>query len=189
MRLHRTLRENGRPYRVTQIPEPVCYTEVPEQLGTLGRQRARWYRGLAESLWAHRSMLGRRRYGFVGSIVYPFYVVVELVAPLVEIAGYLWFLSMLLRQAVNGSVAMLYFVVAYLLGIIVSVQSLVLDDMNYRFFRDARTRMALLAAALLENFGYRQLTILFRIQGLLRYLAGDRSWGKMTRKGFRAQSG
>ena len=185
VRLHRFSREQGRPYRIRQIPDPVCYTEVPEQLGSLGRQRSRWYRGLTETLWAHRTMLCKRRYGAVGSVLYPFYITVEFVAPLVELAGYCWFAMMLWRGAVDGAVAWLYFLVAFFLGFLVSVQGLILDDLSHRFFRGAKVRMLLLVTAFFENLGYRQLTVLFRIQGLFRYLARDRSWGRIKRNGFR----
>ncbi|MGD8289614.1 MAG: glycosyltransferase family 2 protein, partial [Gemmatimonadota bacterium] len=51
VRIHRYCREQGRPYRVAFVPDPVAWTECPETLKVLGRQRDRWQRGLVESLW------------------------------------------------------------------------------------------------------------------------------------------
>ena len=50
IRLHRHMRDRGVDYRVAYAPDPVCWTEVPEDAATLGRQRRRWHRGLWESL-------------------------------------------------------------------------------------------------------------------------------------------
>jgi len=38
--------------------------------------------------------------------------------------------------------------------------------------------------AVLENLGYRQLTVWWRLRGVLSYLRGKKAWGKMTRTGF-----
>ena len=44
------LRDRDEPYRLVFVPDPVCWTEAPETLGALSRQRKRWQRGLAETL-------------------------------------------------------------------------------------------------------------------------------------------
>ena len=45
LRLHARLREKKEPYNITFIPDPVCWTEAPENLKVLGLQRKRWQRG------------------------------------------------------------------------------------------------------------------------------------------------
>src|SRR2546427_598433 len=66
-----------------------CWTEIPSSLRVLGRQRRRWSRGLAELLWKHRRMIGNPRYGRVGLLGLPYYVVFEALAPVVELGGVL----------------------------------------------------------------------------------------------------
>jgi len=58
VRLHRRLREAGTPYRIAFVPDPVAWTECPETLAVLGRQRDRWQRGLLESLKADETTFG-----------------------------------------------------------------------------------------------------------------------------------
>lgn len=41
VKLHRHMRDQKLPYRIEFIPEPVCWTEAPDDLTILGRQRAR----------------------------------------------------------------------------------------------------------------------------------------------------
>ncbi len=51
VRLHRLFRERGEKYRIVFRPDPVCWTEVPEQhRQVLARQRNRWQRGTLQTL-------------------------------------------------------------------------------------------------------------------------------------------
>lgn len=63
VRIHRHFRDRAIPYRVVFVPDPVCWTEAPEDLRTLSRQRRRWQRGLGQTIWRHRRVVGRPRYG------------------------------------------------------------------------------------------------------------------------------
>lgn len=184
VRLHRTNLETGQPYKIVHIPDPVCFTEVPESIAVLSRQRDRWQRGLVDTLIAHRSMLFNYRYGRIGLIVFPFFVLFELLGPLIELGGYGWFLYCIFFGDIDASLVILYFLSAFFLGFLLSVQSLILDDLHTSFFRSTRQRMLLIAVAFLENFGYRQMTLFFRLKGIYRFLLGARSWGKMSKKGF-----
>src|SRR5258708_13317585 len=56
-RLHRHLLEKGIDYQIRFVPDPMCWTEVPSDLKSLGRQQARWQKGLLEVLWPNRVML------------------------------------------------------------------------------------------------------------------------------------
>ena len=55
-----------RDYRVEFVAEPISWTEAPVTAGVLGSQRRRWHRGLWETLWKHRGMMGNPRYGRIG---------------------------------------------------------------------------------------------------------------------------
>ncbi len=87
LRMHRHCRDNGEPYDVDFVPEPVCWTEVPETLTVLGRQRKRWQRGALETFFKHKDMLFRPRYGAVGSIALPMSFITDVAGPLVEVFG------------------------------------------------------------------------------------------------------
>ena len=66
VRLHKHFRQQRKPYNIRFTPDPICWSEVPSDLGTLRRQRNRWHRGLWETLWTHKGMLFNPRYGRVG---------------------------------------------------------------------------------------------------------------------------
>src|ERR1700682_2150405 len=86
-RLHRHMLEKGADYQIRFVPDPMCWTEVPSDLKSLGRQRQRWQKGLLDVLWPNRDMLFRPRYGKIGCIALPYLWVFELFAPVIELAG------------------------------------------------------------------------------------------------------
>ena len=184
VKMHRYMREHGRDYRIEFIPEPVCWTEVPETLSSLGRQRARWHRGAMETFFTHRKMLGRRRYGRIGLVGYTNMLFSDVISPVAEVLGYvlvplLWALGLL---SVEFFIAFL--ALSFSLGLAVSAGAFMLQQMELHRLTRARDMIILFATAILENFGYRQLNNLWRLRGLWEYLRGDRHWGQMERAGF-----
>ncbi|WP_329791432.1 glycosyltransferase [Lentzea sp. DG1S-22] len=185
VRLHRWLRDHRRRARVVFVPEPVAWTEVPESLRVLGRQRRRWSRGLAEVLWKHRRMIGNPAYGAVGTLALPFYVLFELLAPVVELFGLVALVVGLLLGAVDWTFAVLFFLVALGYGVALSLVALVVEEYSFHRYRGWRDLAVALAVAVVENIGYRQLTAVWRLRGLVDVLRGGKAeWGRMTRVGF-----
>jgi cellulose synthase/poly-beta-1,6-N-acetylglucosamine synthase-like glycosyltransferase len=88
VRLHRYVRDKLLDRRIAFLPHPVAWTEVPETLESLRKQRGRWYRGLRESLRYHRAMLWRRKYGRIGWFALPAFWIFEYLGPLVVVGGY-----------------------------------------------------------------------------------------------------
>ncbi len=189
VRLHRREYETGRRRQVIHLPDPIAFTETPEDLASLSRQRDRWHRGLIDTLWQHRRMLFNPRYGKVGVVVLPWYIVLKFMAPVVEVAGYLWFLWAVVSGFISWGVALALLGAIFLWGVLVSLQSLYVDHETFNIYGEASGRLKLLWVTLLFNLGYRQATVFFRLQGLVRYLAGVESWGLVRRKGFQLLEG
>ncbi len=183
VRLHRKLRLADRDYRITFVPEPICWTEVPEDMTTLRKQRARWQRGLSESLWLHRELAFHPRGGTVGWIGFPFMLLVEWLSPLVEIVGYTYMLVGLAMGWVDTTVALIFLAVSVGFGTLLSVMGLVLEEMSFKVYARPGQAVKLFAAAVLENFGFRQAMSLFRLIGTLQWALGTRHhWGDMSRR-------
>ncbi|HEY8581725.1 MAG TPA: glycosyltransferase [Capillimicrobium sp.] len=183
-RLRRRAIERGGPHRVDFAPDPVAWTEVPSSLRVLARQRDRWHRGLADVLWRHRRVLLNPRYGTLGLVAAPYFFFVELLAPVIELLGIVGLAVGLALGAVDPQFALLLFLVAYGLGLVMTLATIGLDECSYRGYGGLRQRLRLVGWALVEPFGYRQLTAVWRVQGLVRYLRGNTDWGVMTRSGF-----
>lgn len=186
VRLHRVLKAEGKPYRFIMVPDSVCWTEVPEDRGTLRRQRNRWQRGLMDSLWLHRGMWFNPKYGRIGLFSMPYFLIFESLAPLVEILGYGFLLYALLNGKVNTPFALLFLGVAFLLGIFNSFVAIILEQIANHPYRRMRDWLLLLLCGVIENFGYRQRTVLWRLMGTFDWLRGSQAWGHMRRLGIKS---
>ena len=170
--------------RVDFVPDPVAWTEAPESLRVLGRQRDRWHRGLADTLWRHRKLLLNPRYGVLGLVVYPYFLFLELLAPVVEAVGLIGLLAGLLVGAIDWPFAALFFLAAYGLGLVLTALTLLLEEVTFHRYDRFTDRLLLLGWAIFEQFGYRQLTVVWRLWGLIKYVRRRRDWGVMERRGF-----
>ena len=185
MRIHKRLRDEGRDYRIEFVPEPVSWTEVPVTAKVLRNQRRRWHRGLWETLWAYRSMLFRPRYGRVGWVALPYYWLFELFAPLLELFGIVIVPLALLLGVVNIPFAILFLVLAYGYAVLVTLAAMLVDEWAFHKHDRWQALGLTVAASVLENIGYRQATVWWRLEGWWASLRGKKHvWGVMTRTGF-----
>jgi cellulose synthase/poly-beta-1,6-N-acetylglucosamine synthase-like glycosyltransferase len=186
VRMHRQRRKHKQPYRIGFVPDPICWTEVPVSFRVLRRQRTRWQRGLIDTLVRHRAMIGRPRYGTVGMISLPGFVMFEMLSPLVELSGYLLMPVLWALGLLSPSGAFVFFTLAIMYTVLVSALAVLLEDIAFRRYPKASDLGRLLLGAILENFGFRQLTVWWRVRAFWEYLRGDLSWGAMERRGVGA---
>jgi cellulose synthase/poly-beta-1,6-N-acetylglucosamine synthase-like glycosyltransferase len=184
VRLHRYLRSHKIRYEIPFIPDPVAWTEVPESLRVLSRQRGRWQRGLVAAMWQYRGMLFNPRYGRVGLIAVPFYTLGETLAPLVEVFGYVTIVAGLIAGVVNVSFALLFILVAWGYGMLLSLWAVVLEEVSFHRYRRLGDLVRLVLFATLENFGYHQCSVWWRLRAFFTRRGRKHVWGEMTRRGF-----
>ena len=183
-RLHRHAREAGRPYRIVFQADPVCWTEVPESMRVLGHQRNRWQRGTLQVLNFHRDMVGRPRYGAIGMLAMPYYLLFEAAGPVIELSGYIVTVVAVALGVLDWRFAELLFLAAVAYGALISLASVLLEEMSFRRYPRLRDLLLLVFCGVIENFGYRQLTTWWRLGGIVDFLRNKQGWGTMTRKGF-----
>ena len=186
LRLHRWARAKRKPYRIVFVADPVCWTEAPETLRVLSRQRNRWQRGTVESLVTHRQMLLNPRMGVLGLFAAPYYVLFETLGPIAELLGYAFTLSGLGLGLISTETALLFFFVAVVYGVLLSMGAVLLEDLTIRRYSSPGDVGKLLAASVVENLGFRQLMTIWRAKGLVDALRGKTGWGDMERRGFRS---
>ena len=185
LRMYKTMIKKGRGHDVEFVPDAVCWTEAPETLKVFSSQRKRWHRGLSESLENNTELLFGKNTGTVGWAAYPFFALIEWLSPFVELFGYLFTAYLLLMQKVTLLDASLLVCFAVLLSVFISMLGLFLDQLLFPGSIKARDVLKLTLTTVLECFGYRQLNMIYKIQGAWGWMtkAGS-SWGEMTRVGF-----
>jgi cellulose synthase/poly-beta-1,6-N-acetylglucosamine synthase-like glycosyltransferase len=181
VRMHRLLLEQKKEYHIAFVPDPTCWTEVPSDLRSLGRQRARWHKGLIDTLWPNRDMLFRPSYGRVGCVVLPYMWLFEFLAPVIEIVGYFSIILAAILGLLGRQFFLLFLIFGYAFATLISIGSVLLEEMTYRRYSDWREVGRLLFFCLFEHFPYRQLTMIWRLQGIWQYLRGDLAWGEIKR--------
>ena len=202
VRLHRFVRDKLRTRRVAFLPHPVAWTEVPERLESLRKQRGRWYRGLRESLFYHRDMLFRRKYGRIGWFALPSFWLFEYYGPMIEAIGYIFVAAFLVMEWIfrvpilNEQYAVAFLLASLGWGTLVNIFAVLVGAWRFRYgladrlqrgllpFNRRRDVLILLGYAVLENFFWRPLTLYWRLRGLWDAWRGKSGWEKFARQGF-----
>ena len=180
VRLHLHFREVGEPYRITFIPDPICWTQAPSDWRSLLEQRNRWQRGLVKTLWNYRSALLNPKFGTVGLLGYPYFLIFEGLGPVVEILGYASVVLLYFTGLLSPEFAVLFFLVALLFGALLNVGSVLLENFLFKRYEKASALLKLVAFGFAEYFGYRQIVSVERV--IATFQAGDRHWSKPRRK-------
>jgi cellulose synthase/poly-beta-1,6-N-acetylglucosamine synthase-like glycosyltransferase len=188
IRLRRHLRRQKSSDYMPFIPDPVAWTEVPVTTTVLSRQRERWHRGLISSMWQHKDLMFRPRFGRLGMVAMPFFCFGEMLAPVVEVFGYCITAAGVAWGLIDWPFAQLFFLVAWGYGMMLSLWAVALEEISFRRYRRFGDLFRLLVWASLENFGYRQWTVLWRLRAFWSVFRGRRTWGRMVRQGFAAQT-
>jgi cellulose synthase/poly-beta-1,6-N-acetylglucosamine synthase-like glycosyltransferase len=183
-RLHRHLREKKADYRIQFVPDPVCWTEVPSDLRSLGRQRARWHKGLFDVLWPNRDMLFRPRYGRIGWIALPYLWIFEFFAPVIELGGLLTIAAAAWLGVLSREFLVQFLLFGYAFATVISIGSVLQEELTYKRYNDWRDVARLISYCFLEHFPYRQMHMVWRLQGIWQYMRGDVVWRPMKRQGL-----
>lgn len=183
-RMHRHLREKKVDYEIRFVPDPMCWNEVPSDLRSLARQRARWQKGLLDVLWPNRDMLFRPRYGRIGCFALPYLWVFELFAPIMEIVGITTIILAASLGVLSREFFLQFMIFGYAFATVISIGSVLQEEVTYKRYNDWKDVVRLVSYCFFEHFPYRQLHMIWRLQGLWQYLRGDHEWKPLKRKGL-----
>lgn len=170
-------------YAIRFISDPICWSEAPASLKMLARQRRRWHLGLIQSIMKHRTMLFNPAFGRMGLFVAPYYLLFEVIGPVIEVLGYGAVLLALSLGVLSYEFFALYLLLAVFYGVFLSVVGVFLEEVTYRRYPKWEHLFRLLTHALMENFGYRQINSLWRFEATFLYLFGRRRWEVVEAKG------
>jgi cellulose synthase/poly-beta-1,6-N-acetylglucosamine synthase-like glycosyltransferase len=178
--------EKGADYQIRFVPDPMCWTEVPSDLRSLGRQRQRWQKGLLDVLWPNRDMLFRPRYGKIGCIALPYLWVFELFAPVIELGGIVTILLAAWLGVLSRGFFLQFLIFGYAFATVISIGSVLQEEITYKRYNDWQDVVRLVSYCFFEHFPYRQMHMIWRLQGLWQYLRGDVAWKPLKRKGLQS---
>jgi cellulose synthase/poly-beta-1,6-N-acetylglucosamine synthase-like glycosyltransferase len=185
IRLQRYFRARGEPVRIAYDPNPLAWTQAPEDWRSLHAQRCRWRRGLLQALWRYRGMIGNPRYGAVGLGSLPYIAFFDGLGPLLEGAGYLVTFAAAALGFLDWTYFGLMLTVSVLFGAAATMLAILLNDVTTRQYTRGPELALLVAVAILESLGYRQVNALWGWIGTVQAMTGKSGWGPMRRHAFR----
>lgn len=178
-------------YRIDTEMKAIAYTEAPDTLVALFKQRFRWAFGTLQCLWKHRSALGK--YGWFGRLALPtlwlFQVVFQILAPIMDlkilfalISAYIVYRSPAPASIETAPPAIPDSVLPILILYVVFLAiELISGWIAYRMDRRSAWQLWWLVP---QRFIYRQLMYAVILRGLWRAMLGDKqAWGKLKRTG------
>lgn len=178
IRIERYLADTGINPRMLVIPDQVAWTTLPVSIREVARVRRRWHRGLFQALRGNPGIAWNPEYGAFGLVALPYAQVALLAAPFVELAGYVVLAVALATGAVTGAFAVAYLAAVLGFGILLSVWTVILYARTYERAEGRSSIPRLLAFAVIEALGYRQLVAWYRVTALLAERSPTSSHGQ-----------
>lgn len=187
MRMHMAHR-GIKPYRMAFCPDAVCWTQAPFSRKDLSGQRNRWHRGLVQFLWKHKRMVGNPRYGVLGMVALPYFVLYEMLGPVVEIVGILVMAVLVWLDLVNWGYSVVLVLLSFLWGLIPTISGILYEFWVFGYYRRPRCLGLMLFAALVESVGHRQYQAYVRLKAFWTLWRGNAGWGTLQRASFESKS-
>lgn len=185
VRMRRYMEDQKQKYKVAYIPDPLCWTEAPDNYKTFISQRNRWTRGTIETLKKHHKIGFNPKYKALGLISYPYWFFFERMAPIIEIAGIIYFGLLIVLQEVRWDYAFAFLILAYLFSVLFSIVAIVSEELTYHQYKKKSTGLKLVMIAFLEPFVNHPAILYSAIKGNIDYYFNKKiQWGHMTRKGM-----
>ncbi|WP_345986975.1 glycosyltransferase [Sulfurimonas sp. HSL1-2] len=180
VRIHRHCYDNNIDHTVRFLPDTMCWTQVPTDYKSLLRQRNRWHRGLIETLYHNKKMIFNPKYGRVGMLALPYYLMVEGIAPMVTFMGLVSIITLYIFGLLNREALIVFFLLEFAWGTVLNIGALSLDMFVKRRLTKLKDIYRLLMLSFLEPFLYRPM---LKVEGFLAmFNVFNRSWGHIKRK-------
>lgn len=134
-------------------------------------------------LWTNKDMLFRPRYGRVGCLALPYLWLFELMAPVIELGGMATIALAACFGALSRQLLVEFLLFGYAFATVISIGSVLQEEITYKRYNDWQDVARLVTYCFLEHFPYRQMHMIWRLQGLWQYLRGDMVWKELKRQG------
>ncbi|MFY7911002.1 MAG: glycosyltransferase family 2 protein [Emticicia sp.] len=184
VRMRRYMHEQDLPYTVSYIPDPLCWTEAPENFTIFKKQRSRWMRGTIETLWLHRKMFFNPKYKLLGLLSVPYWTFFEFLAPFIETVGLIVTAIFTLLGLLNWQYFILLLLFTYFFAVMFSILALLSEEKTFHKYPDIQDYIQLLVGALVEPIYFHPLAVISALKGYCDKIVGTKGWGEMTRTGF-----
>jgi cellulose synthase/poly-beta-1,6-N-acetylglucosamine synthase-like glycosyltransferase len=179
-RIHDYLRRNKQDYRIYSLPDPICWTEMPDTFEKFYNQRHRWQRVYLETVISYRHMLFNPKFGALGFLGAPYLLFWEVLDPVFMLASLLLIPAGILFGILSWTAFAGFMGIIILLNALTDIEGIFLQDIGYRTFSFKDIAKAVFTS-FLEWFGFRQFHAFARLAGTVGFLRGEKAWRKFER--------
>ncbi len=182
VKLHVFCREHNIPYRICYATDAICWTQAPEKLSDLCKQRRRWHIGLFQSMMLHRRMLINPKYGLVGMISYLYFLIYELLSPYIEIFGIFSIVLAFLVDLINVPFMILFFFIYVIYSAVLSLTAFFARIHTIDLKLTIKDVLKAIGLCVVEVSCLRLILAWVRATALIGYHKRKTVWGNIERK-------
>ncbi len=182
VKLHVFCRQHDILYRIRYATDAVCWTQAPETLKDLCKQRRRWHIGLFESMSRHRKILANRKYGLVGFISYLYFLLYELLSPYIELFGIMTVILAFVIDLINVPFMVLFFAIYVIYSAVLSLTAFFARIQTVDLKLTPGDILKAVGLCALEVSCLRFILSWVRATSLIGYRKKKYSWGKIRRE-------
>lgn len=180
LKMHKYISKNKK-RKVKLIPDAVCYTELPETVKDLFKQRVRWQKAFVDCLFYFAPFLLKSLFKKPVSFFYVFEgFLVGTLAVYVMTSALI--IDMFAGEFFSISFLFFYLLYIFLLGFVYDMIAIGISEKYGYPFQDDET-WSLVRSILFDIFIYRFITIFAVIYGTIGYFFNKKSWNKVARTG------
>ena len=181
----RFISDNNLKFKLKYIPEVFCWSQVPDDFGTLLTQRDRWARGLTQTIWKNRHIFFNRRYKSLGYFSYPYYVMFEWMTPFLEMLGIFVLPFATYHGAIDPKLILHVFIAYYVIGLVLNIVTITVEASTGGHYKNSLVLRKLVLVALIEPFFFHWVNSFLYVYGNIKMvILRQHGWGKMKRKVF-----
>lgn len=171
-------------YRIVHVPEACAWTQVPENMSEVKRQRIRWRKGKLGCLVSFKHMLFNYKYGCAGLITVPFTYLTDIIAPFITPFGYAVVIISLLLNLLDHNAVNLFIYGGLILGMIPSLVGILIEKIFVNRYRGRFDLVKILGVSIIEHFVFTLMTSIWTIKAAVEYLSDNQTWAMSERKSF-----
>jgi hypothetical protein len=187
VRMRRHMIDLKIPYRIVYIPDPLCWTIAPTDIFSLIRQRNRWMRGTIETLFKHRKICLNPKYKSLGMLGYPYWLIFEWLAPIIEIIGIIYFVIIAFLGIPNWPFFFVLLFFVYFFSVTYSLWAFVFEEFSYHRYEKPSDIAKVLLTILIEPFLYHPFILFASISANFDKIRRRETWGRIKRIQFDSQ--
>ena len=182
VKLHEYCVVNDLKYSIKYATDAICWSQAPERLRDLCKQRKRWHLGLFQSMWKHKVMFSNLKFGAVSFISYFYFLIYELLSPFIEMLGIATMITAFLVDFLNIPFMFMFLAIYILFGCVLTLTAFFarIQTIDLRIsFIDALKAVLL---CFFEIFFLRFILAFVRATAFIGYKNKKMNWGRIERK-------